>query len=179
MKLYPTRHSHLLFFSLLGGTLVMPAAQADFYFGGSLGTATVALEPQDADFDEDDNSWKVFGGYLFDLPAVNFGIEGGYMDLGSPANELGSIDATAIDVFAIAGLDFSVVGVFGKAGLVAWDSDIDTGGFQSSDDGTDPAYGVGLKFAVASVAVRLEYELFDIEDTDDVNLISVGLAWHF
>ena len=179
MKFCRMRYSTLMFFSLLGGTLSMSAAQAEFYVGGSLGTATVALEPQDASFDEDDNSWKIFGGYLFDLPAVNFGIEGGYMDLGSPSNSLGSIDTTAIDVFAIAGLDFSVVGIFGKAGLVAWDSDINDGGFQFSDDGTDPAYGLGLKFSIASLAVRLEYELFDIEDTDDVNMISVGLAWQF
>jgi hypothetical protein len=62
---------------------------------------------------------------------------------------------------------------------VAWDADILGGGSQASDDGTDSAYGVGVNFDFASLELRFEYELFDIKDTDDVDMLSVGLAWHF
>ena len=164
---------------LLSSTFLASAARAEFFVGGSLGSATVAANVEDARFDEDDNSWKVFGGYLFDLAIFDLGIEGGYMDLGSPSNSAITIDTTAIDLFGVIGFDFNIVGLFAKAGVVSWDSDVSSGSFQFSNDGTDPAYGVGIKFAIASLAIRAEYEVFDFKDADDVDMISVGLAWHF
>jgi hypothetical protein len=166
-------------FLLLGSSLLATAAQAELFLGGSIGSASVAIDTDTDRFDENDGSWKVFGGYEFDLSVINFGIEGGYRDLGSPSSSLGSIDTTAIDLYAVIGFDFSFIGIFGKAGLVAWDADILGGGSQASDDGTDSAYGVGVNFDFASLELRFEYELFDIKDTDDVDMLSVGLAWHF
>jgi len=38
---------------------------------------------------------------------------------------------------------------------------------------------VGVKFSLASVEIRGEYEIYDIEDSDDVAMLSVGLVWRF
>ena len=45
--------------------------------------------------------------------------------------------------------------------------------------GSDPAYGVGLRFTLGSIEIRGEYEVFDIEDADDVYMASAGLVWRF
>jgi hypothetical protein len=71
------------------------------------------------------------------------------------------------------------VGGFVKAGLVAWDSDLSLGAFNDSESGSDPAYGVGLRFTLSSIEIRAEYEKFDIEDTDNADMVSVGVVWRF
>jgi hypothetical protein len=48
-----------------------------------------------------------------------------------------------------------------------------------SDDGTDLAYGVGAQFRVWSLSLRAEYEVFDVDDVDDLNMISVGFTFTF
>ncbi len=76
------------------------------------------------------------------------------------------------------------MGVFVKAGVIAWEADFVAdvpviGRISDSDDGTDPAYGAGLRFSVGSFEIRGEYELFDIDGSDDVYLLSAGLVWTF
>ena len=47
------------------------------------------------------------------------------------------------------------------------------------EDGTDFAYGVGAQFRVLGLSIRAEYERFDAEDVDDLNMISVGVTYTF
>jgi outer membrane immunogenic protein len=165
----------------LAAMLCGPAALADsgFYIGGSLGKAAVDIQ----DFSSDASAWKAFGGYIIDLPVVDFAVEASYVDFGSQSDSLlgqsASVDATGISAFGVAGLDFGVVGAFAKVGFVSWDGKETVGGISGSDSGTDPAYGVGLRFNVSSIEIRGEYERFNIKDTDDVNLVSVGVLWRF
>jgi hypothetical protein len=49
----------------------------------------------------------------------------------------------------------------------------------ASDDGTDLTYGVGAQFRVWSLGIRAEYEIFDIDGPDNVDLISLGVTWTF
>ena len=58
-------------------------------------------------------------------------------------------------------------------------STVGVGGFQQSDDGTDLAYGVGAQFRVWSLSLRAEYEKFDVDDVDDLNMVSVGFTFTF
>ena len=169
--------------------LFSPESKADsgFYLGGSVGQAGVEIEDtsgiQPVTFDEDDFAWKVFGGYNFDLAVINLAIEGGYVNFGSPSGDLlgipATIDVDGFDVFGVLGFDLGPVGIFAKAGMVSWDSEISIDGFSESDDGSDPAYGLGAKIALGSLNLRAEYELFDIEDAEDVSMLSVGLVWTF
>ena len=94
-----------------------------------------------------------------------------------------SVEATSWDLFGYAGLKFGPFGVFGKIGNSWWDADAkldsDIGRFSDNDSGNDPAYGLGARFQLWSVQFRAEYEVFDIADTDDVTMWSIGAAWTF
>lgn len=160
--------------------LLAPAAQADsgFYLGASVGDTSVDLE----DFSESDTSWKAFGGYIFDMPVVDFAVEAAYIDFGSQSGDLfqvpAAIDSTGLGAFGLVGMDFGVFGFFAKAGFVAWDADLELGGLSDSDDGTDPGYGIGFRLNFSSIEIRAEYELFEFEDAD-VDMATVGLVWRF
>ena len=165
------------------------AGETGFYLGGSVGTAAIDVAIDDQipgapAFDEDDFAWKAIFGYNFGLtPIFDLGIEGGYVDLGAPSGDLaGSVvelDPTGWNVFGVVGFDIGPVGVFGKVGYIYWDVDATIDGFSFSDDGSDLGYGAGLRFNLGSLELRGEYELYDIEDTDDVSMWSAGLVYHF
>jgi len=164
-------------------------ADSGFYLGGSVGSATISAglpDETDSDFtfDENDFAWKAFGGYNFDLAVVDLGIEGGYVDFGAPSTTLAGetlgLELAGWDLFGLAGLQLGPVGVFAKAGYFSWDVDLLVSGQKvDSDDGNDPAYGVGAKFALGSLQIRGEYEYFDVDGSNDVYLLSVGLVWSF
>ena len=59
-----------------------------------------------------------------------------------------------------------------------WDSDAEFLGATASTDGTDTAYGVGARFAIGSLEVRGEYELYDL-DGADLTMLSLGVAYRF
>jgi len=82
-------------------------------------------------------------------------------------------------VFGVLGIDLGPLGIFAKYGMVSWDAEITIDGLSEAEDGSDPAYGVGAKIAIGSIDLRAEYEVFDIEDAEDVSMISVGLVWTF
>ena len=174
----------------LAALAVSPAAVADSgpFIGASVGNATVSADISDPgfgsiDFDEDDFAWKVYGGFAFDLPLIDLGVELGYFDLGSPSFDAGAnrvgIDVTGYSAFALAGLNIGPVGVFLKGGYASWDADIRIDDLKGSEDGSDPAYGAGLRFTLGSVEVRGEYEVFDIDDAEDAYMASLGLVWRF
>ena len=143
-----------------------------FYVGGSYGDASVEIEDV-VDFDESDPGWKIYAGYRF---LKFFGAEASYVDLGSPTASGVTIDSTAFDAFGMGVLSLGPVELFAKVGVVNWDTDITGGG---SDSGTDAAYGVGIGFSLKKIAFRLELEQFDIPDTKNVQMASVGVEWRF
>lgn len=165
-------------------------ADSGFYVGGSVGNAGIQVDFVDPigggnlTFDEKDFSWKAFGGYTFDLPVINLGIEAGYRDLGAPSAtllaETFGIDVTSWDAFGVAGFDLGPVNVFGKLGFVSWDANLTVAGFDAgSDDGTDTAYGVGAALNLGSFQLRAEYEVFDVSDVEDLYMLSAGFAYSF
>lgn len=158
--------------------------ESGFYVGGSVGQ--VAIDGVDSDelgnvsFDGDDTAYKLFAGYNFGvIPLVDLAIEVGYADFGEPDDNGIKIDANALEAFGLVGMNLGPVGLFGKIGMVNWDADVDTDFGSGSDDGTDPAYGIGARLKFGSLEVRAEYELFDLDVADDVDMISAGLAWTF
>jgi hypothetical protein len=158
---------------LLGCAAATASHAGPLYIGASYGNATVEIDEPSLNFDADDPSWKVFAGYRF----LHFlGVEGGYLDLGSPSEGGVTVETTAWSAFGVGVLPLGPVGLFAKAGAVASDSEISGGGDDSS---SDPAYGVGAEVDVWKITVRGEYEMFDIDNTDSVYLISVGAAWKF
>ncbi len=172
---------------------VSPAALADSgpFIGASIGNATVSADFQDPvdpgfadiNFDDSDFAWKVHGGFAFDLPLIDLGVELAYFDLGSPTmdvlDESLGIDVTALAAYGLAGINIGPVGVFLKAGYAQWDAKLSLADLSASEDGSDPAYGAGLRFTLGSVEIRGEYEVIDVEDVNDVYMASVGLVWRF
>ena len=162
-------------------------ADTGFYAGGSVGQAAIEMDVVDQvqtfAFDQDDFAWHVYGGFNFGLILMDVAVEAGYVDLGGPSMDvLGSqlaVDTTGIDAFGVLGFDIGPIGVFAKAGMISWDAEASIDGFTSTDDGTDPAYGIGAKFGLDALSIRAEYELYDIEGAEDVSMISVGLVFSF
>jgi outer membrane immunogenic protein len=100
--------------------------------------------------------------------------------LGSPSTDVDlSVSVSGYSAFALAGVNLGPVGLFVKGGIASWDADLVIADLRGSIDGSDPAYGVGLRFTLGSVEIRGEYEVLDIEDTDDVYMATLGLAWRF
>ena len=164
-------------------------ADGGWYVGGSTGLAYVELDVPGNDgevfgFDESEPSWKLYGGYVVDLPLVDLGVEASYVDFGSPSTRLpiyrADADITGINLWGVAGVDVGPVGLFGKLGAVAWDLDGRitgpfSGGFEES--GTDLGLGIGAKFMLLSLEFRAEYEHYQIEE--GVDMVSVGVNWVF
>lgn len=163
-------------------------SQAEGYIGASVGQSYIDLNAGTpavpAAFDEQDFGFKAIIGYEIGLPMVTLGVEANYVDFGAPSGDVvGSqieVDANGFAGFGTAGFDLGPLGVFAKLGIISWDASFNIDGFDAgSDDGTDPAYGVGVEFGLGSVEVRGEYEIYDIEDSDDVSMLSVGIIWRF
>jgi hypothetical protein len=160
--------------------LLTPAAYADsgFFVGGAYGALSV--DEVGTSFDQDSAPYKIMAGYIFDMPVVDIAIEAAYNDFGSQEdnNALVDLAAEGLSAYVVGGVDFGLFGIFGKLGMVSWDADLDGPGLSASEDGTDAAYGLGMRLTFSSVEARLEYELFDFDGVD-VDLVSLGVLWRF
>jgi opacity protein-like surface antigen len=115
---------------------------------------------------------------------VTLGVEAGYVDFGKPDDDGAGVDASGFDVFGLAGVQLGPVQVFGKLGVISWDADGSFGADSVSDDGTDLAYGIGAGLQFGSQGIRAEYEMFDIDGSEDlsvndVSMLSASVLWVF
>jgi OOP family OmpA-OmpF porin len=165
------------------------AADSGFYLGVGAGGATLEANLGDtgipglpASIDEDDTAVKVFAGYYFDLPVVTLGVEGAYTDFGEPEIDVNlgqvTLETTGLAVWGTAAFGLGPVDVYGKAGFLSWDAEASLLGESASEDGTDPGYGVGVRFNISKIEVRGEYEMFDLDDAD-LSMLSLGVAFRF
>ena len=151
-------------------------ADSGFYIGAGVGDASVDV----GDFDESDSAYKIFGGYNFGvIPLIDLAVEASYVDFGNPSQGDRNIEITGLNAFGLAGLSFGPFGIFAKAGMIDWDVDTSESGVSGSDSGTDPAYGIGARFALGSFAVRAEYEVYDVDSEADVEMLSVSAVFTF
>lgn len=171
---------------LLAGALLLaplaPALAADngIYLGGSIGQANLKVDDiagiPAADFDADDTGWKFIGGIR---PLDWLAVEASYVNFGEPEDTVLGTDLEAdgdgVSAFAVGFLAVGPVDLFAKAGLLSWDSTI----AGASDDGTDLAYGAGVQVRLLGLSLRAEYEIFDVDDIDELNMLSVGVTYTF
>ncbi len=160
-------------------------AHAGIYFGASVGDTSIKQEDSGFSFDGSSTTAKAFVGFTF-LKFV--GIEASYLDMGSAEDEIApgtdvSVDLTGWDLFIMGNLPIGKhFDLFAKAGVVVWDASTSISGItgEESDDGNDPVYGAGFRFKFAHfIGIRAEYERFDIEDTDGVDVASAGIEFRF
>jgi len=139
-------------------TTASAGADSGFYIGGGAGES-------DSDFSKTDTAYKAFGGFNFGvIPLIDLAVEASYVDMGTAS------DISAINAFGLGGLSFGPFGVFVKAGVAEIDTKI-------GDSETEAAYGVGARFQFGSLAVRAEYEEYDVPGT--LSMISVSGVWTF
>jgi opacity protein-like surface antigen len=168
-------------------TTTMAGTESGFYLGAGVGEASAGDvdgsqigSSTDLDFDGSDTGWKIFAGYNFGwIPLVDLAVEGGYVDFGKPDDNGLEVNADGYDAFGLVGVNLGPVGLFGKVGVIAWSVDASTSVASGSDDGTDPAYGIGARLKFGSLEVRAEYEYFDVDVADDLSLISASGVWTF
>ena len=176
----------LLLIAALAFTFMTSAAFAEgFSVGASIGSSKIEVDDSSSGiaFDGSDFGWKVFGKYMFN---DNWGIEVGYVDFGNPDDTILGVDfdieVDGIDAFFIGSFPATdSVDLFGKAGYVSWDAKISSPGVPSqSDDGSDLALGVGAAFHTSDkFSILGEWEWFDIEDSDAVWILSIGIEVGF
>ncbi len=177
---------------LLAGTLalVAGAAHADDLLGLYAGAGITRAKVEDifhTNFNLSNTAWKIYAGFR---PAgFPLGIDVDYMDLGNAAAGTfqgpAHADAKAFAAYAVGYLPIPVpnIDVYGKAGLARWQFHGNLpqqGLFDVSSNGTDFAWGVGAQVHfLERFAVRLEYEHFNINQADDVQLYSLGASYTF
>ena len=157
------------------------------FIGGAAGYGSQELSVSTGNFQDNTTAWKGFVGYRF----VRFiGVEAAYVDFGNASDTLDFGGGTTTDVnLKTTGETAEIVGtlplgsfleIYGKAGYLWWNAKTDDSTNSDTTTGSDPVYGAGAKIVFAKkMAVRLEYEQFDIKDTKKVYLISAGFEWRF
>lgn len=164
---------------LLGCVSTAMAADNGVYLGVGLGQANVELREGSIDFDGDDMGFKVIGGIR---PLDWLALEANYVNFGEADDDGLEVDADGFSAFAVGFLPLGPVDLFAKAGLISWDSSLRqrrASSFRLTDDGTDFAYGIGAQLRFLSLSLRAEYEVFDIDGVDDLNMFSIGVTYTF
>lgn len=140
--------------------------------------------------DDDSSGFKLIGGIR---PLDPFGLEVNYVDLGEadavratacpppvggcPASA--TFDARALSVSAVGFYSLPFVDLFGRVGVARWESDRNAALFDDdSENGTDLTYGVGAQLRFSSLALRVEYERFEL-DRDSIDSVSLGITYTF
>jgi len=170
------------------------AEEDGLFVGGSFGQSALDL-PAIArlDLDSWENAWKLYVGYNFGAGPINFGVEGGYVDLGGPSvgdsEAMGLIESSGIIGFGVAGVEVGPIDLFAKVGAISWDVDARFSGSSITDailvsgsrSGTDVAYGIGGILCFSNLGFRTEYERYeiDIPDSDSIDMWSIGIVYHF
>jgi hypothetical protein len=158
---------------------------AGLYVGGSLGASFVQWEWSDLDEDDipvegADFAYKLFGGYKV-IPFLAF--EGGYRSLGKVSDQLNDITyeakTTGWDVGAMGVLPLGIAHLWAKAGYFWWTSEGGLMGETTSESGSDFMWGLGGDLSILVIAVRLEWEKFEIENTNHISMFTGGVTFGF
>jgi len=166
-----------------------PATRAgEFFVGGSIGQSSVETNVLDIDtsidFSGEDTGYKLFGGYAL---GRHLTFEVAVFDLGTVSDSVFGFDVSSevygADAAMTAGVNlFKVANAYIKGGFAWWDvkAQFDSGGpMRFRDTGTDVMWGVGVRFNVGPIFIRGEYEVFELENADEVSLASIGVAYRF
>lgn len=163
-------------------TLMLPVAQAqaDWLFGGGVGTS----ENQDYDcidcgpidtVDDSGVGYKLFGGFRLHR---NFAVVGGFAQL-ADTEATGSLPFT--DLLEVNGPYVAAVGIvplganfelFASVGVFRWNQDVTFNSARGSFSGTDLTYGAGVgwnvsAFGTPGFAVQVEWQQFTDVGTND------------
>lgn len=162
---------------MLGGQQAAEAADNGFYLGAGVGQSDIAIEAGlGLDVDGDDTGYKVIAGFR---PLDFLAFELNYVDFGKVTESGSTVEADAIAAYALALLPLGPVDFFAKAGVSDSDASLENTLGRTSASGTDFAYGGGLQIRFWSLAARLEYEIYDLDDVKDLNMLTLAVTYTF
>lgn len=176
----------------MGAATGATAADTGWYGGLGLGRSFADPPGIGTATDDRDNAWKAFGGYQFNR---YFGVEGGYVDLGSSASFGGPgnsarFDSQAWHATAVGSLPINPqFALTGKLGFARTETDASgvRGGIPigGTDNHTGPTYGLGLRYDFTQhVGIRGDWDRYRVGgggfgDTSDTDVYSVSAVFRF
>lgn len=162
------------------------------YVGGGVGQweGVVPLfdledEERVIDFEGDDVSFKVFGGYRF---TPWFALEGSFAQYGTlkdaHAGQDLRIKVGGFGAYAVFTLPIQRFELVGRAGFLLSDQKITygvpEGEFRFTESSSSFVYGGGVGVMLfRNINVRVEYEVLDLEFFDDSSNVWLTVAWRF
>jgi hypothetical protein len=184
------KHITVLLTALALGMGVMTSANADnekgLYIGAGLGQFNVEVDDLDdaantvSEFDEDDTSWKIFGGWRFN-PYI--AVELDYIDFGGPSSGGTEIAVKGFAPYLVGTLPLGIFELFAQVGYYFYDFDVESSSNaidDFSDSSEDLVYGAGIGLVLFEhLDARLTYEILDAGDADDANALWLSGAWRF
>lgn len=154
--------------------------KSGMYAGIGLGDTNIVGSQDLEELDFDSTGYKLVLGYNFGLiPLIDLGVEGAFVNLGEEQSGSTTFEQTSWNGFGLAGLSFGPIGLFAKAGFASWSAESKVGRITIDESGTDPVYGLGARFSLGSLILRLEYEEYDQSKFDDISMVSAGLLYSF
>lgn len=176
--------------SLLLGTLAIAAgaAHADPLLGLYAGVGAIHSTVDNV-FDTrqsiENSEWKAFVG-IKPLGSP-LGFEAEYLDLGSRTFDFGRVsgDTWAFDAVGHVPLPLPFLTIYGKAGLSRLEvrgdvtSPFGPGRLRYSDQSSQFTYGAGVQVKFAGIGARLEYEHFNVSNSDGADVVTLGVLFSF
>lgn len=160
--------------------------ESGLYLGvgwGQFSSGIDNIEDLDEAFDEDTGAYKIFGGWRF-APWLSVQLD--YMDLGDADTDFtpGRRFEVSTKTWApsvVGTLPIGFVELFASAGLLYYDVETTLNGNEVSDESDrGEVYSVGVGITVLErLALRLEYQMFEIDELDDSDTIWLTGAWRF
>ena len=172
----------ILTVSILPG---IAAADGHWIIGGAIGTANIDESIDGFEFDSDSTSYRLYGGYQFN---TYFGLEAGYLDLGS-SNEQIIVNGATVPVSADAdGFTFAAMGhapvgekltVHASIGSFFWDGANMIAGVNDNVSDANIFFGVGLSFSLTNnMSVRGDAVRYELDEVSS-NVYTVGFQIAF
>ena len=174
--------------ALIAAAAIAPvAAQAESYVGVSIGRGEQKWSADGDSIKDHDTAYKFFGGYQFD---TNFGIEGGWTDLGKfEMTEDGGISSHPRVLYVAATGTYPLANGFaltGKIGAARTRTTLAVSGIgEGTETKTTLLLGVGGTYAITpTVQAVAEYEYFGKVFNDDgltmkPSALTVGVRFKF
>lgn len=175
------RKFHLLLLILVFVTFGATVAMAEnLHVGASIGNTFYSDDYKDAldqvkKIDENSTAWKIFGGFS---GSKFFGLEGGYRDFGTVEVDFTDFKfkskTKGWDVEAVGRIQIAIIDIFGKAGVMFWNTDGSV-----DESGTDFLWGLGAGVHLGPIGVRLEWESLEAKHADNLSMVSLGATLGF
>jgi hypothetical protein len=170
---------------LTGAHMGQLHAADGLYLGAGVGVASFKDDLESGvTFDEDDAAYKAFIGWRFDVvPVIDLAVEVAYADFGKPSQGVNAqqfeIDLRGPSIAGLLILPLGPLDLYAKAGVIDYELDRTSAGTTRSSSGNDPFYGAGIGFYIWKLAFRAEYERYEIQDFDRVDMVSVHALFQF